>query len=385
MIRIQSPVKHRMALSACALLCLLLTGCREQSPVSPDGGEMVLEAAPDDDCNVQLSWSAWSGGSFLEYRLHRRTDAGNPEGGCRSNVPILSAPEDWVTSYVDDEVLPGMTYTYRLEVALEPGRSVWSEEVEVVVPEEILALPTVTGLFIDVGNTAGDSVSMMWDPIVGTEIDGYIVYFMPCAEGDWQVIDTVTTEACTDHATCAGNYSVKAYFGSELSEDYAAPVSDMPNIIAEWYTIYDQFAPADYHSGFIFGMTGGQTGYASDPGFVQDMYCYDYTKGDPDAGLSSGDYGPYGNGNEMWFYAAEGVYGYCPECDGSSGWWDHGMLYPADDVIFGYLYDGYYVKIYIIDIFPEPISMNGTGVVLTYEIQPINELRLFTEESTSGI
>jgi hypothetical protein len=66
-------------------------------------------------------------------------------------------------------------------------------------------------------------------------------------------------------------------------------------------------------------------------------------------------------------------------------WWDNGRLYQTDDVIFGYLYDGYYVKIMVIEIFPEPLSDYGTGVTFNYEIQPIQGLRLFTEESTSGI
>lgn len=242
-------------------------------------------------------------------------------------------------------------------------------------------LPTVTNLDIDESASSGNSIVLTWDEVTGETIEGYEVYFSETSGGSWSSIGTTASNTYTDDASSAGYYSVRAYEGTNYSENYATAVDDMPNIITEIYSIYDQYAPASYDSGFIFGMTGGTTGQASDPGFVQDMYCYDYSKGDGDAGFSSGDYGTYGNGNETWFYAADGTYGYCPAY-GGSGWWNHGQLLASDDVIFGYLYDGYYVKIYIDGITAEPTSENGTEVEIHYEIQPINGVSVFTDDSS---
>lgn len=242
-------------------------------------------------------------------------------------------------------------------------------------------LPTVTNLQIDETASAANSIVLTWDEVTGETIEGYEVYFSTTSGGTWTALGTTSTNTYTDVASSAGYYSVRAYEGDNYSENYATAVNTMPYIFTEEDTIYDQYAPADYHSGYIFGMNGGTTGLASDPGFVQDIYCYDYSKGDLDAGFSSGDYGTYGNGNETWFYAADGVYGYCPAY-GGSGWWNHGQLLSSDDVIFGYLYDDYYVKIYIDGFEDVGSTANGTGVTIHYEIQPIQGVTVFTTNSS---
>ena len=239
-------------------------------------------------------------------------------------------------------------------------------------------LTTVTGLTVDEAASGGTSVVLTWTA-VSDDIDGYEIY---CREdgGSWSVAGTSTTTTFTDDADAAYEYSVRAYNGDNYSENYATAVDVFPNIITTEYTIYDNYAPADYHSGIYFDFNGATTGFASSTSFSQDIYAYDESKGDNDVWFYSGDYGTFGNGNTTWMYAAGGTYGYCPE-GGGSGWWTHGELYASDDVIFGYLQDGYYIKMYIDDIFAEPISQNGTGVTLHYEIQPIQGLRLFTTDS----
>ena len=246
-------------------------------------------------------------------------------------------------------------------------------------------LPSVTGLVIDLTHTSGDSVTLAWDPVTGVEIDGYRVYFKPNAVGSWQEVASVVAEFYTHHATCAGRYSVKAYSGPDLSEEYATPVTTMPNIPSALYCICDQYLPPSHpdYTGFIFGPTSGTEGFAEDSLFEQDMYCWDFSvrRGDYDAGLSSGSYGAWGNGEDMCFLHAEGVYGLCPDL-GSSSWWEWGQLSQTDDVVFGALHHGHFVKIRIDEISAWGMSTDGTCILFDYEYQPISGLRLFTEAST---
>jgi hypothetical protein len=237
---------------------------------------------------------------------------------------------------------------------------------------------TITGLTIE-ATSAGQNIVLSWNAYTGSEtIDGYEVYFKAEGAGTWSAIGTSTTTGYDDVATVAGTYAVRAYEGTNYSENYSNEVSTMPNIITTEYTIYDNFAPADYHSGIIFDVNGATTGLASSASFTQDLYAYDESKGDGDVWFYSGTFGTYGNGNPTWMYAPSSEYGYCPEY-GGSGWWNNGQLYTTDEVIFGYLYDGYYIKIYIDEIFPEATSQNGTGVRLHYEFQTLQGVSVFTD------
>ena len=239
-------------------------------------------------------------------------------------------------------------------------------------------LQVVTGLSIG-SMSAGQTVVLEWTTYSGSEtIDGYEVYFKAETEGDWVALGTTTATGYEHVATVAGSYSVRAYEGDNYSSAYATAVSTMPNIITTESTIYDNFAPADYHSGIIFGLTGATTGLAGQTSFVQDLYAYDESKGNTEVWFYSGDYGTFGNGNPTSMYDGGTVYGYCPVVSGS--WWGHGKLFADEDVLFGYLYDGYYIKMYIDDIFAEPTSQHGTGVTLHYEIQPIVGLTVFTDD-----
>jgi hypothetical protein len=243
-------------------------------------------------------------------------------------------------------------------------------------------LEVVTGLVLG-ATSAGNTVVLAWTTYGGSEtIDGYEVYFKAENTGEtWTALGTTTTTGYEHIASVAGGYSVRAYEGTNYSSAYATPVDVMPNIISTEYTIYDNFAPADYHSGIYFGATSATTGLASSTSFYQDIYAYDESKGDNDVWFYSGTYGVYGNGNPTWMYAPSSEYGYCPVyTSGASGWWNNGQLYTTDDVIFAHLDTGQYIKIYIDSIFPEPISANGTGVTLHYEFQEITGLTLFTDD-----
>lgn len=244
-------------------------------------------------------------------------------------------------------------------------------------------LTTVQGLEIDETST-GRTVVLVWNGI-SDEIEGYEIYFKADGTGSWVVGGTSTTTTFTHNATVAGTYAVRAYNGDNYSENYSNEVSTMPNIVNVTYSIYDNYAPADYHSGFIFGATSGQTGFASQTGFVQDIYAYDDSKGDNEVSLYSGNAGTFGNGNQSYFQEPSGSsYG---NCDPDGSWNGNSYpLYTGDSVVFVALpYSNgtfAYAKMYGLQITPEPTSNNGTEVSFMYEYQSNDlGLTLFTSNA----
>lgn len=239
-------------------------------------------------------------------------------------------------------------------------------------------LPTVQDLAIGTAS-AGNSIVLTWSTV--QDVDGYRVYFRETAAGTWGEVGDVTTTTFPHTATVAGYYSVLAYKGSDTSENYANPINTLPNIITTTYTIYDNYAPADYHSGFIFGPTGGQTGFASQTGFEQDIYAYDLSKGDSEVWLFSGAYGQFGNGNPTYMADPAGTYGYCSQY-GTGQWYESYQLYSSDSAVFCALpFSGgnvTYVKMFDLAIAPEPQSQNGTMVSFKYEYQAMDNITVFT-------
>ncbi len=239
-------------------------------------------------------------------------------------------------------------------------------------------LPTVQNLAISDAST-GNSIVLTWSAV--EDVEGYKVYFRETAGGTWVEGGDVATTTFTHTATVAGYYTVSAYDGDDYSENYATEVNTLPNIVNTVYRIYDNFAPAQYDSGFIFGPTGGQTGQASDPDFEQDIYAYDESKGDPDVWLYSGNYGQFGNGNPTYMADPAGTYGYCNQY-GTGSWYESYRLYESDSAVFCALpYTGgdvVYVKMYGLAITPEQSSNNGTEVAFMYEYQPMANITVFT-------
>ena len=244
-------------------------------------------------------------------------------------------------------------------------------------------LAVVQQLVLD-GTSTGRTVVLTWSAVTG-DIEGYKIYFKTDGEGSWVEAGTSTTTTFTHNAVVAGTYAVMAYDGDNTSSDYSNTVSTMPSIVNVTYSIYDNYAPADYHSGFIFGENAGQTGFASQTSFVQDIYAYDESKGDEDVWLYSGNFGTYGNGNQSYFQTpASGVYG---NCDPSGTWYSTSyQLYTSDSVVFVALpYSGgsfAYAKMYGLQISAESTSNNGTEVSFMYEYQSNDlGLTLFTSNA----
>jgi hypothetical protein len=230
--------------------------------------------------------------------------------------------------------------------------------------------------------SAGTSVVLTWTAVASNgpdAIDGYKIYFNEDAATfvDGDLVGTIPdgTTTYTHAASSAGYYGIIAYEGDDTSEDYAL-INDLPNYCPS-YTIWNNHAPEEAHSGFAFGPTVGTTGLAASGPFAtqKDMYCYD---GDVDEipWLYAGDYGVWGNGHATDFY--EHATGFATPTGGS---WDNGAM-GVGDVVFAELYDGYWVKIYVTAL-PHYTggSANAYGITFAYDWQPINGLELFTTAS----
>ena len=234
-------------------------------------------------------------------------------------------------------------------------------------------LADVTGLAIGT-TSAGRDVVLSWTAV--DDVDGYKVYFRATTTADWTEVGSVTTTAYTHTASSAGYYAVKAYKGDNYSADNSNIENTMPTEVTTTYTIYDNYSAATEHSAFIFGSSSGQTGLASNTGFVQDIYAWDMSKGDTNVWLLSGNYGTYGNGHQTYMYEPQHA-GYC-DVYGTGTWFGQSyQLYTSDERVFLYLYDGYYVKMYDLNI-QSDVTEHGTKVSFKYEIQNISGLTLFT-------
>ena len=338
----------------------------------------VLTAALHEN-DAMLSWTECPDGDFLSYTLYRSSDPGIESDPSFATIIYSSeAAED--TLFTDAGLIAG-DYYYALKTTNDADLFSWSNEEAVTIFDSI---PTVQNLVLEAASS-GRTVVLSWSD-VGVPVDGYEVYFREDESSSWEVEQIVQEAGVTITASCAGYYSVRAFIGTQYSEDYSASVSTMPSIINTTLTSYDNYSPAQYHSAFIFGETSGQTGYAPSSGFVQDIYAYDESmKGDLDVSFYSGNYGPFGNGNQTYFQEPQqGMYG---SCDPEGTWYAESYaLYPSDSVVFLKLPfvggKNAYVKVLALSIQPEPQSNNGTMVSFRYEYQSEDRgLCLFTNQA----
>lgn len=238
-------------------------------------------------------------------------------------------------------------------------------------------MPVVTDVTINWEASGGADIVIGWSAV--TDAEGYKVWFSETSGGTLEEVGDVAGTTYTHTAECAGYYYVTAYNGEDSSSGYSTAVNTMPNIINDTYIIFDNYSPADYHSGIYFGENGAVTGLAGSAEFDQDIYAYDeISGGDPDAAFFySGDHSPFGDGYHTEMAEAGSNYGAAPD----TGYWVTGYIDPGD-VIFALLANGNYIKIYVIDEFPDGVSEHGTGVELAYEYQPHEGITLFTSDSS---
>ncbi|MCK5115994.1 MAG: hypothetical protein KAR44_05300 [Candidatus Aegiribacteria sp.] len=236
-------------------------------------------------------------------------------------------------------------------------------------------LEVVTGVAIG-SASAGRDVVLTWNAV--SDVDGYYVYFRENTSDEWgTAVGDVTTNAFTHTASSAGYYVVVAYEGTNTSSANSTEVNTMPEQINVTYTIWDNHAPADEHSGFIFGATSGTTGLAASTSFIQDIYCYDGGWTQSPCGFYSGNVAPFGTGNPTDMIEAGSTYGY----PSGTQWWVTGWIL-AGDIVFAELSDGHFVKIYVNSVPQHSTQPASHGIVFYYDYQPIEGLYLFTTESS---
>jgi hypothetical protein len=245
------------------------------------------------------------------------------------------------------------------------------------------SIPDVTGFTIDKEASNGTTVVLNWEPVSDESdaVDGYILSIRTRLSGSewgsWSVVDTLSASSgittYSHAASFAGQYGIKAYLGEDISANYTT-VDDLPTMIRDTYTIWNNHCPSTAHSGFIFGLTSGATCLTSSGD--HDVYCYDGGEGNL-TWLYSGDYGAFGEGNPTDLYFASGYFA-------TPGW---GPVSPparpliAGGVLFAELQNGYWVKIYVISFqFYTGGSPNAWGSTFCYDIQPIRGLKLFTTD-----
>ncbi|MEN8207704.1 MAG: fibronectin type III domain-containing protein [Candidatus Fermentibacteria bacterium] len=233
-------------------------------------------------------------------------------------------------------------------------------------------LAPVTGVEIGTAS-AGQDVVVNWTAV--SDVDGYKVWFKATSTGTWAEVGDVTGVTFTHVAPSAGYYVVTAYKGSDTSSANSNEVNTMPNQINETYTIWDNHAPVDEHSGFAFGESAGLTvPVLSSTNF--DIYCYDGGWTESPCGFYSGDVAPFGNGRPTDMSDAGTGYGYP-----TGNWWVTGYIL-AGDVIFCELEDGHFVKVYVQSVPQHSTQPAAHGIVFYYDYQPIEGLYLFTTESS---
>ncbi len=235
-------------------------------------------------------------------------------------------------------------------------------------------LDNVAGVAIS-ANSAGRNVVITWTAL--TDVDGYKVWFKSTASADWAEVGDVTSNTYTHVAGNSGYYVVTAYKGSDTSAGNSNQVDTMPNQISATYTIWDNHAPVDEHSAFIFGATAGTTGSAIATSFVQDIYCYDGSWSQSPCGFYSGNAAPFGTGVLTNMISAGTTFGY----PSGSSWWTDGYI-NAGDVIFAELDNGCFVKVYVHSVPQHTVQPLSYGIVFYYDYQPIEGLYLFTTESS---
>jgi hypothetical protein len=368
-------------LASAAMTCLL--GCGSDTsgpqPTEPTPSHLTAVLVGGLQHDVDVEWTLCPDDDFASYSIYRSTCpdiSANPDSAVVVNYSEYQNDGNWFDTTTEWST----TYYYAVLTTDTEDLTAWSNEDSVTTPPEN-PVPEVTGLEID-PSTAGVTVVLNWNPASG--VDGYKVWFKASVAGSYEEIGDVTVTTFTHIASSAGIYAVTAYIGDDQS-DYSAAVTTAPYIILEEYSIYDNYSPPDYFSGAFFGANGAELGFASSSGFVQDIYTYDPVPSPSAIFLYGGNYGPFGDGYETWLIALGDPGASNPGAapDEGASWWQSGQL-SIGDVVFCSLFDGYYVKMYILDVFAVGGTTNGTGMTFAYEFQVMPGLRLFTPNLTAS-
>ncbi len=250
------------------------------------------------------------------------------------------------------------------------------------------APPDVTGLSLVSVATVEETVVLEWDEVIFPGLDGYRVYFRVNDIGaNYVYLESTSAITYTDNSTsrpsgmgpiAAGRYAVKAYNGTNYSENYSNSVSTMPELCpapVEIWAFSEIDSVENSWNGFIFEPEYSSLGYAWNPLFLQDIYCY---PGVPRCAIYSGNELPFHNGGkDTELHLQSGlVYSY-PE-DTSSP--QTALDVHTDDVVFCKLtVADQWVKMYIEDAeLVHPIVPDLYGIRFHYEYQHNSGLYLFT-------
>ena len=183
-------------------------------PAKPTG----ISATASHD-SVTLAWNDPGDDSITGYVILRRVRESDVGGEFSELVPDTGSA---ATTYTDDTVVAGITYTYRIKAVNGAGTSERSRWFHIDIP----AAPVPdkpTGLFATVPH---DAITLTWDD-PGDSITGYVIlrrlrYDDPSGHFDELVADTGTAATTyTDDTVVAETtytYRIKAINGAGVSE-----------------------------------------------------------------------------------------------------------------------------------------------------------------------
>lgn len=117
-----------------AAVALLISCGNNDNPATPADNPTVsiLSATSDTTNSVAASWTMCPDNDFSEYSLYRSTSpgiSGNPP-----DSPVRTASNASDTTFTDVRLAWGETYYYALRTRNTSSNTVWSNEVEVVIP-----------------------------------------------------------------------------------------------------------------------------------------------------------------------------------------------------------------------------------------------------------
>ena len=180
-------------------------------PSEPPAKPRSLSATASHD-SVTLTWDDPGDDTITGYVILRRVRENNVGGEFSELVPDTGSA---ATTYTDDTVVAGITYTYRIKAINEAGTSVRSRWFHIDIPAAPIP-DKPTGLS---ATASHDAITLTWDDPGDGSITGYVIlrrlrYDDPSGHFDELVADTGTaTTTYTDDTVKANThytYRIKA-------------------------------------------------------------------------------------------------------------------------------------------------------------------------------
>ena len=178
---VSSPLRTAFLLLIAAPLVTTLS----RSQPMPPGGSPILYADPASHTTIALKWTDMEGET--QYRIERRNQYGN-----WSEIGVVGGNS---ANYLDDELEPLKTYSYRIRGWNEAGFSEYSNQAAATTLSEPGKVPVVPRVFAS--SQTDTSIWVYWEPVAGAT--GFRLEFKLDGTETWTEIANVP--GATNHFT----------------------------------------------------------------------------------------------------------------------------------------------------------------------------------------